>query len=287
MKQKILFLVNPISGGRHKFNFPNLIDRYLDHQQFDAFIQFTECRGQATELARIAEQQIIVAVGGDGTINEVAKGVIETNKCLGVIPLGSGNGLARTLKIPCNVQQALQRINRLQTRYIDYGLLNQQPFFNVAGVGFDAHIGAVFQNSKRRGMVSYAKAIVKEFKNYQPLPYQIIVDGVHLKREAFMISIANSSQFGNNMHIAPLASISDGWLDVCILKPFNKLYTPLLALKMFNKTIHHSPYMEMIQAKNVHISLPVGCHVHLDGEPIALQQYVDIRLCHQKLKIIV
>ena len=291
MKKKILFIVNPISGGLNKTFIPSLIDKNLNHQIFDAQIVFSEYIGHAKKLARNAvssEFEIIVAVGGDGTINEVASEIESSGKIIGIIPCGSGNGLARTLKIPLDSAKAIANLNHLKTTKIDVGVLNEKKkFFNMAGIGFDAHISALFAGQKKRGFNGYIKSILKEVANYKPEEYLISIDGKKYKREAFMLSIANSSQFGNNAHISPTALVDDGMVDLCILKSFSLMAFPSLVYHMFMKTADKSKYIEIIKGKHILIQRSKDGPVHLDGEPFVLGEQLLIEVKHLALELVI
>lgn len=290
MRERILFIVNPISGGQEKTFIPSLVDEFLDHAIFDAEIIFTERVGHATELAKQAILDgfdIIASVGGDGTINEIASVLESTDKKMAIIPSGSGNGLARTLNIPIDKKKAISNLNLLRTIRIDSGTFNERKFFNVAGIGFDAHISALFANHKTRGFSGYIRTTLDEIKNYKPQNYTIIVDGVTYERVAFMLSIANSSQYGNNAHISPLASVNDGLLDVCIIKPFPLFKFPLLGFKLFSKTVHNSVYIEILKGKNISIIRAEEGPIHIDGEPLNFPKEIDITVKHLSLSLLV
>ncbi len=290
LKHRILFIVNPISGGFDKVFIPNLIDKNLDHQKFDAEIIYTTHQAHAKQLAEQAvagDVEIVVAVGGDGTINEVA-GVLESsNKIMAIVPCGSGNGLARTLGISLNNAKAIAKINSLKTTAIDVGLLNNKKFFNMAGMGFDAHISTHFANSVKRGFLGYIKSTLKEVATYKAQTYEIIMDGKSIKREAFMLSLANSSQYGNNAHISPTASTQDGLLDICVIKQFPLRIFPVLGYRMFTKTAEQSKYVEIIKAKNFEIIREAEGPVHVDGEPFLMGKKLTVGLKALALKIIV
>ncbi len=290
VKKRILFIVNPISGGLIKTFVPNLIDKYLDHEKFDAHIIYTEHGSHATELAERAVKtatDIIVAVGGDGTINEVA-GVLESSgKIMGIIPCGSGNGLARTLGIPLNNGKAIAKINQLNTTHIDVGLLNDRKFFNMAGMGFDAHISALFAKSVKRGVWGYIKSTLKEIRSYKPQQYLLNLESQTLQVEAFMVSLANSSQYGNNAYISPTASVQDGFLDICIIKPFPFWAFPILGVRMFAKRTPGSKYLQIIKARDFGITRETDAPVHVDGEPLVMGKQLKITVKPLALQIIV
>ena len=289
MKRKILFVINPISGGKAKYNFPEKIDKYLDKSKFDYKCVFTEYHGHGSILAAEAIKNgadILVAVGGDGTINEVATEVDGTDKLMGIIPFGSGNGLARSLGIPVGDVQAIRRINNLRIIKIDSGTFNGKKFFNMAGVGFDAQISSRFAENIKRGLISYVKIVFSEVSNYHSQYYHLIIDGKEYEFKAFMISIANSSQYGNNAHISPFASLEDGMLDVCIVKPFPLYMFPALVLRMFRKNSHKSNYLEIIQGRKIIITRTQEAAVHLDGDPFYMGTVLSIGVNPNSLNIL-
>jgi len=269
---------------------PALIERLIDKNKFDYRISFTERVEHAFMLSKAAvkdEYDVVIAVGGDGTINEVAKGILNTNLILGIIPFGSGNGLARSLKIPMSPKKALNVINRFYTEKIDSGKLNEDHFFNMAGIGFDAHISHAFASNKTRGLGGYITTTFKELSSYKPLNYFISVDGKEIERKAFIVSIANSSQYGNEAHIAPHADVRDGILDVVVVKPFPWYKFPSLAIRMFSKTAHKSSYVEIIKGKNISIKRENAGAVHVDGEPKLMNGSLDIKVLPQSITVIV
>lgn len=290
MKKNIIFLINPISGGKTKLNFPEMAANIIDTEKFNADYFFTDRPGHAHEMASEmarGEADILVAVGGDGTINEVASAIEGSGKIMGIIPYGSGNGLARSLAIPLNDKRAIQRLNKLNVSQIDSGTFNGKSFFNMAGIGFDAHISAVFAYNVKRGLGGYVKTAVKEISNYQSQHYVLEIDGKRIERDAFMISIANSSQFGNNAHIAPFASLKDGLLDVCITKPFPLYQFPVLGYRMFSKSTHRSKYVEIIKGKEIRILREGNGAIHLDGEPYDMGSELQINIKSLSLSVLV
>ena len=289
MKRKILFVINPISGGRAKYNFPEKIDKYLDKTKFEYECVFTEYHGHGSVLAAEAIKNgadILVAVGGDGTINEVASEVDGTDNLMGIIPFGSGNGLARSLGIPVGDVQAIRRINNFHVSKIDTGTFNGKKFFNMAGVGFDAQISSRFAENIKRGLINYIKIVFSEVSNYDCQDYHLTIDGKEYEFKAFMISIANSSQYGNNAHISPFASLEDGLLDICIVKPFPLYIFPALALRMFRKNSHKSNYLEIIQGRKIVITRSHEAAVHLDGDPFSMGTILNIGVNKHSLNIL-
>lgn len=289
-KTKILFIINPISGGRKKNDIPDAIDKFLDKEKFSFGIKFTERGGHAAELAEQALQadtDIVVAAGGDGTINEVAGMAMKYNKPLGILPLGSGNGLARFLEIPITLPKAISVLNKLQIKNIDSGHLCGKAFFNLAGMGFDAHVSAIFSRDKSRGLFGYIRLGLAEVLSYKPQQYFLEIDGKHYKRKAYAISIANSSQYGNNVIVAPLASITDGFLDVCIIKDFSLFKLPMLVYVMLKGTAKESKLIEIIKGKKIKITREKDAAVHVDGEPLQMSAEIEAGVVALSLKVIV
>ncbi|UII30021.1 YegS/Rv2252/BmrU family lipid kinase [Fulvivirga ulvae] len=290
-KKKILFIVNPKSGTRDKRNIPMLLEKYLDSDKFVYETIFTCYAGEASKISETNRNKfdIIVAIGGDGTINEVAGPLTNSNTVLGIIPCGSGNGLARHLKIPRNIKRAIQLLNKRCTSTIDTITLDEKTFLNVAGVGFDAHIAQLFAKTKKRGFLSYAKLAMKEIRRFISIDYQLIIDGQErLEKAPFLISIANSTQFGNNAHIAPNALIADGLMDVCVLRKVPAWYYPILIYRMFTGTLTRSKYYQTWQGKEVQIRLlsdASGKHMHIDGDPYSINSIMKLKVNPLSLKV--
>jgi diacylglycerol kinase (ATP) len=289
-KSNILFIINPISGGKDKLNIPDLIDSYLDRTKFNANYRFTSYPGHASEIVEETVKMnfdVIVAVGGDGTINEVGAKVMLQHKILGIIPYGSGNGLARFLKIPMKVRKAIEVINHFRVRKIDTAVFNEKVYFNMAGMGFDAHISSIFAGNKKRGFSEYLKTGLREMVNYKPEIYRIVVDGKSYTRRAFVVSVANSSQYGNNAHISPLASVSDGLLDVCIIKTFPLYKIPVLAYYMLSAKTHQTEMVEIITGKHIQIFRSHEAAIHIDGEPFMMDKEINISINPLSIQVIV
>ncbi|QDW27545.1 YegS/Rv2252/BmrU family lipid kinase [Pedobacter sp. KBS0701] len=289
-KINILFIINPISGGRGKLRIPDFIDKYLDKEKFSPNFVFSEYVGHAGELADEAATKnfdVIIAAGGDGTINEVATKVLKHNKILGILPLGSGNGLARFLSISKNLRYALSIINNFKIDEIDTAEFNKKCFFNLAGMGFDAHLSSVFSKDKKRGLSGYVKLGFKEVFNYKAQTYNLNIDGTEYTRKAFAISIANSSQYGNDVYIAPNASVKDGLLDVCIIKPFPIIKLPVLGYVMLRGKAESSDMIEIIKGKNIKIIRETAGAVHVDGEPLQMGVEIEAVINPLSLKVIV
>jgi diacylglycerol kinase (ATP) len=279
-------IINPISGGKKKDGVPQLIEKYLDAE---ATIVFTNGVSHANEMAAgaINKYDLVVAVGGDGTVNETASALVGSNAILGIVPCGSGNGLSRFLNIPMDIQQSIENLNTGKTALIDSAQADGKPFFNMAGMGFDAHIAEVFAHGKKRGFITYIKSSLQEILKYKSQTYHIEIDGAIYERKAFMLSFANSSQYGNNAHISPQASVQDGLIDVCIIKPFPLWIFPALGIRMFTKTTNKSKFVEIIKGKHIVIKRDEPGPIHLDGEPMQAGAQVEINILPGSLKVIV
>ena len=289
---RIKFIINPISGSgwRGKKSIPEKIEKYLDHDQFDYDIVYTERAGHASELAtQFAKEgiDIVVAVGGDGTVNEVARSLTHTGTALAIIPCGSGNGLARHLQIPLDVSKDIELINECEIHSLDYGVINGLPFFCTCGMGFDAFISMKFAESGKRGPISYVENVLKTGLSYEPETYTIEDrDGVQ-RYKAFLVACANASQYGNNAVIAPQASMEDGLIDVVIMEPFNALEAPQISIDLFNKSLDQNSKIKTFKTDRLHVVREKPGVIHYDGEPIITDQDVDIHIEKGGIKVIV
>lgn len=290
LKKQITFIINPISGGIRKDQFPSLIGRLIDRNRFDVEINFTRSAAHNLELAEQAltqKKDVVVAVGGDGTINNIAKFLVNTPIIFGIVPQGSGNGLARHLHIPIDNVKALSLINQLNFRTIDTGMANEHFFVNVAGAGFDAHVSHMFAEAPKRGFWSYAKITLNEFARYKPRLYKINIDGQNLVLPAFIVCVANGSQYGNNAYIAPDAKLSDGLLDISIMKPFGIHQMPFIGASLFLKKFSQSPHIYYNKGSNITIIRPEAEVFNIDGEPVEMEKDIHIRIIPSSLHIIV
>lgn len=288
-KKSIAFIINPISGGISKSAIPNLIEQHLNHQKFAPTLFYTKSTQHNQELAKecvALKFDIIVAVGGDGTINNTAKYVVNSNSVFGIIPLGSGNGLARHLNISMNPVKAIEQLNAFNVKTIDTGTVNNHFFINVTGVGFDAHVTDLFAKAPRRGFWQYTKITLGEFAKYKSQQYQLTIDGKHVVEDAFLICVANGSQYGNNAYISPLSNVSDGLFEITILKPFKVYQMPKLGAMIFRKNIHQSALVTVLQGKQIRISRKQGTVVNVDGEPVDMSTDIEIQLAQNSLKMI-
>ena len=287
--QHITFIINPISGTQSKHEIPDLIDRMMDKESFECKVCITEYAGHAAELAKACAAQgddIVVAVGGDGTVNEVARSLVHTKTALGIIPCGSGNGLARHLCIPMDIRKALDIINQAQIVDFDYGVINDLPFFCTCGMGFDAFISLKFAEAGKRGPITYVENVLKEGLKYKPETYEIIDDNGTTKYKAFLIACANASQYGNNAYIAPGATMKDGKMDVIIMEPFDALEAPQIAADLFMKTLGNNSKIKTFRTRKLTIHRQSPGAIHYDGDPIMTNSDIEVHIEHLGIRIV-
>ena len=288
-KRQITFIINPISGNHSKDVIPKIIDTRLDKELFDYELRMTEYAGHAAEIAYECTEEgrdIVVAVGGDGTVNEVARSLTHSNTALGIIPCGSGNGLARHLCLPMDTKKSIDIINACKIEAFDYGVINGQPFFCTCGMGFDAFISLKFAEAGKRGPITYVENVLKEGLKYNPATYEVEDEMGAKKYKAFLIACANASQYGNNAYIAPGATMKDGEMDVIIMEPFNALDAPQLAADLFMKTLGNNSKIKTFRAKNIHIHRKEPGAIHFDGDPMMMDTDIDVHIEHEGIKIL-
>ena len=290
IKKKILFIINPISGAVKKAGIPDLVTEFIDEERFESEIYFSNYRGDAGREALEAMERkmdAVIAVGGDGTINEIASSLTGSDTALGIIPLGSGNGLARHLGIPINSRLAVQQLNRNKLTLIDTAYVNEHPFFNVAGIGFDAYVGYLFANIPGRGFKSYAKATWKALMTFKPFKVKIQSDNASYDGEVFLLSFANSTQFGNNCYINPDGIIHDGKIEIVLLRPFPALVTPIILWRLFARKIKGSKYVETFSVNAAVIETESPMHVQVDGDVLGKMQKVTLRVEQEALRVFI
>ncbi len=288
-KKKILFIINPISGTQSKKIILNQLNERIDQNKYEIEIRYTERAGHAEEIAAKAATDgvyCVTAIGGDGTINEIARSLIHTNTVLGIIPCGSGNGLARHLRIPMDSRKAIDIINKGNISAIDYGKINNKPFFCTCGVGFDAFVSLKFSAAGRRGILTYLEKTLLECLNYKPETYEVESEESKTKHKAFLIACGNASQYGNNAYIAPKASLQDGLMNVTILEPFTVIDVPSLAFQLFNKTLDQNSRIRTFKSKKIHIHRTHPGLVHYDGDPVMMNEEIDVEIIAKGLLVI-
>jgi YegS/Rv2252/BmrU family lipid kinase len=289
-KHKACFIHNPISGVRKQSRFDELIRQNLDTDKFDFDVRETKSPKDAIRIASDAVNEkfdIVVAVGGDGTVNEVVQGIGRSQVLLGIIPTGSGNGLARHLQIPLEPERALQTINKLNIRTIDLATINGYPFASIAGLGFDARVANRYRKVKKRGFFGYFRVIFREYFSYRDREFTLIFNNKKITRKAILLSIANSNQFGYNTIIAPTAEPDDGLLDIVIVRKFPLGELPRIIGQLYTGKIDQSAYIESFKTKEIFIQRKQGKRVNIDGEAIKMGREIFIRIQPAAIRVIV
>ena len=288
-KQTVVFIINPNSGVERVKELKHLIHTTLDQERFSYELWHTKYAKHGKELTKQAIEKkaaIVVAVGGDGSINDIASSLIGTATHLAIIPKGSGNGLARTLQIPLDAAQAISLINKMQLSNIDVASANNVLFLSNAGIGYDALIAKKFAHSEHRGLRVYAWLVSKYLWLYKCRYYTIKADGKDFSGFYFLVNIANGQQFGYNFKIAPDAHLQDGLLDLVLIKPFPKLYGAVLAMHAYTGTILKSKYVRRVRAQEITVSNDQLKLIHLDGDTFDCNQEVCFKVQPNALSII-
>lgn len=286
--KRIAFVINPKSGSDRKTDRVALVNRLKSSDYHTDIFEWKQIgdRDSIFENVLKGNYDIAVAVGGDGTVSQLANALAGSQTALGILPFGSGNGLARHLGVPMNYEAAMKHLETGDIVAIDKGEMNGMSFFCTAGTGFDARIGKLFAESTSRGFWTYAKLTISEFRAYRGEEYNLIIDGKTYSRTAFLITVANAGQYGNDAWIAPQANASDGQFHIVIMSPMRWWNLPSLAIRLFRKTIHHSPFIETITGKSVTIQRKNAGAAHYDGEPAEMEAELKITLTPRALKVV-
>ncbi len=289
MKAKICFIINPISGvGAQKLIEP-LLAEVFPVKDFSCIIKYTESPKHATVLAQMAVEEgfeTIVAVGGDGSVNEVSAGMLNSKAKMGIVPCGSGNGFARHLNISMDLRDALLTIKKGKSIQVDTLAINKKSLVNIAGLGFDAHVAHCFAKSSKRGFFTYLKIILNEFLSYKETTYTIETDAQKVNIKAYLLSIANASQYGNNAAISPQSEASDGKFEICALQKPPLYLIPWLALLLFTKKLDRSAYFKSIVCTKASI-VSQHAQAHIDGEAVDLLSPIELSVLPLSLQVIV
>ncbi len=277
-----LFIVNPISGkaGSRKKAADALRRR-------GCRVVFTEYAGHAAELARGAAEEVVVAVGGDGTVNEVARAIAGTGKTLGIVPCGSGDGLALCLGLSRDPDKAVDTVLAGRTRMMDYGLMDGKPFFSVCGAGFDALVSHRFAHAGSRGLRTYVREIVRAWFSYVPEVYELDIDGIKTCCEAVLVTAANSDQWGNGARIAPHADPCDGMIDIAVVKPFRLWSAPRFALQLMCGSLGRNSHVSYFRGRDIVLKRAGAGPLHYDGDCAEGGKEVRINIAEDRLKVIV
>lgn len=279
---KVRLIINPISGTRNKAGLDRLVAESLSPLGWEVETVYTKGHGDATRLALSAVEKgcgIVLAAGGDGTINETAAALCGTGVVLGILPCGSGNGLARHLGIPIDIREGLKVILENHPEDIDYATVNDNKFFCTFGVGFDAAVSAAFARKKTRGKLTYIQSTFETYASYEPEYYTISANGKKLTERAFLVAVCNASQYGNNAYIAPRATMTDGLLDITIIHAGNPLSTMLVGVDMLTGYTYRNALVDTIRVSSATIERKHPGPAHIDGEPVALGETLEVR-CH-------
>ncbi|MBP6413058.1 MAG: diacylglycerol kinase family lipid kinase [Bacteroidia bacterium] len=289
MKKSICFIINPISGTGKQKQVEQLLSEVSISERFSYDIVYTQKPHHATELSKAAVDKnydIVVAVGGDGSVNEVSKGLLHSSTKLGILPCGSGNGFARHLSIPMDLKAALDVILNGNSQLVDSGEINGHHFINIAGIGFDAHIAHLFSNFGKRGFLAYIQLVLKEFFKYKMQSYELKIDVEGFMQKAFLLSFANGSQFGNNAFISPNSKINDGSGELCILQKIPLLHIPYFAYLLFSKKAHKSRFIQHLPFKKLEVKSGSG-KIHLDGEAFELDREFTVTILPNSLQVLI
>lgn len=292
MKRRFLFIINPITGKYKVDRLRHACALHLDNSRFEWEVYQTQASGDAARksFASRDDYDVIVAVGGDGTVNEVAQGLMGHTTPMGIIPNGSGNGLARHLTYSMNINTAMTQLIKSQKTAIDILRVNGVPCFNIAGVGFDAHVAHLFQATKSRGLLNYVWISAKEFLRYDYPSLKITTDTDSYECErAFSLTLANASQLGNNAVVAKDADLSDGLMDLCLIKKYGVWYLPIATVRLFTQSLHRSRYFSGGKSSKVIVEVPVlkEVAVQIDGEPVLTANPVTFEIDPLALHVLI
>lgn len=287
--KKIRFIANPHSGIHRKRNLAKLIEANLDHGKFAYELCFTEYAGHAVKLAAQgveAGYYMIVACGGDGSVNEIAGQLIGTKTVLGILPCGSGNGFATHLGIGRDIARAIRLLNEGRVARMDTGMMNEHPFVNLAGVGFDAVVARRLHRKKIRGIAGYFLSILLEVYRYEMQPLEIQINEKKLRRTCLLVEVANAPIYGYGFSIVPQANPNDGQLDVLIANKASKLRYLLESWRFLNHSFHKSPLVECYSGTEITITPDLPTAVHVDGEGYKLTSRVQFAIRPQSLHVL-
>ncbi|GIV38102.1 MAG: hypothetical protein KatS3mg032_2481 [Cyclobacteriaceae bacterium] len=287
--KNLLFIINKHSGRRYVPGIKEKIHHICAQYNAVCVVEFTQKRNHACQLAREAAGRFdaIIAVGGDGTVNETARGLLHSATPMGIIPTGSGNGLARHLGIPMNCPAAARLIFNSVPVNIDTFTVNGQTGVNVAGLGFDGHVAGLFSARTKRGLWGYTALIIRDFLHYQPVPVTARMQGHTITSNLFILAIANSSQYGNKASIAPSASLTDHYLNLVQVKKIPLLHIPPFVFRLFTRKLSNNRYYSCTPCRSANIELPHPVPYHIDGEACGRARRFEIRIQPSSLRVLI
>ena len=288
---KFLLIVNPVSGPKNNSDrIASEVETRIKDAGHDIVTRITEKPGDGGRFAREALSEdfdAVIACGGDGTVNEVGVALLGSKMPLGIVPNGSGNGLARELRIPMAVDKAVNVLLRNERMRIDTCVCNGEPFFITCGTGFDGKVTEAFSKSQGRGVVNYISGSVSTYLDYVPGDYRVTIDGTEYSKKAFLVAVGNASQYGNNAYIAPHASMDDGLLNVTVIKDFPKDEAGKVAFQLFSGELEENRYTELYEGRDILISADAPMLYHIDGEPRPATQKLQISVIPDNLTVFV
>lgn len=287
-KKKALLIINPISGTKSKQGVGAIVRSHFSPLKIDLEIAETKGALDAFKLASEAAENnftMVLTAGGDGTVNEVANALSFKDCVLGILPFGSGNGLARSIGIPQDIYASLKIIEEGHYIICDRGIVNEKPFYCTFGVGFDATVSERFASMKKRGRITYIRSAFREFLNYRSETYTIITDGKVVTEKALLIAVCNAPQYGNNAYIGPKAILTDGLLDVTVVHADNPFNTLLMSMDMFTGMLDKNRSIGTFRIPDLTIIRSEDGPVHLDGEPMHLGKALNIKCEKGALKV--
>ncbi|UYZ63805.1 diacylglycerol/lipid kinase family protein [Hymenobacter weizhouensis] len=288
---RVCFILNPTSGTNRTQDVPAELAQHAAAAGADFAIWPTERAGHAEELARQAAEagfRVVVAVGGDGTVNEVGRGLLGTAAALGIVARGSGNGLARHLRLPLSLPAAVRRVCQPTFQRIDAGRINGRPFFCTAGLGFDAHVSKLFAQAGTRGLSTYVKVALREYRYFRPTPVRITLNGQPVfDTHCYVLAFANAAQYGNNAYIAPRADIQDGLLDVCLIDRLPLLRAVRVGVGLALGTLTTSGGAVYHTSRHIRVQTQQALGFHVDGDYVAEATEFEVELDHLALEVAV
>lgn len=297
MLRKLIYFINPISGTGKKTELLETIQKKTAKEKISFEVLYTNAAGDYRYLVeKISSEKItdIIVCGGDGTVNQIANAVLGIAINIGIIPMGSGNGLALAAKIPRHINRALQIIFDGKAQCVDGFYINKRFSCMLCGLGFDAQVAHDFARQQKRGLATYVKQSAKNFFSAKAWPFEMEMNGTVISTNAFFISIANSNQFGNNFTIAPQASLQDGLLDIVVANKMSKLRMIWTVLKqvrngqvrMYEDRKYHQNDIHYFQAQKLNIKNPLGAPLHIDGDPVETAPFFEIEIIEKAFRLL-
>ncbi|MCH5226997.1 MAG: diacylglycerol kinase family lipid kinase [Muribaculaceae bacterium] len=286
--KKALLIINPVSGTRSKRGLASAVKSHLKPFGIDTEVKLTEAGGDAFKFASEAVERgydMVLTAGGDGTVNEAANALASSSCTLGILPFGSGNGLARSVGIPQDLFGALKLVEEAHTLTCDRGIVNGKPFYCTFGIGFDAAVSEKFATMKRRGKVTYIRSAFREFLNYQSKAYAIVINDKIITEKALLIAVCNAPQYGNNAYIGPKAKLTDGLLDITVVHSDRIFNTILMGMDMLTGMLDKNRSIGTFRVPALTIVRTDEGPVHLDGEPMHMGKKLDIQCQKAVLKV--